>query len=167
MSNIVLIGFMGCGKTTVGMQLASKLGYDFIDTDKLIVDKYERNISDIFIKEGEAYFRHLETKIIEELCVSTSNSIISVGGGLPITAGNGDILRRLGRVIFLTISKESVMLRLRNDRDRPLLAGDCPDKKVEELLRLRQPIYKAIAHDIITVDDKNVDCIVDEICKNL
>lgn len=165
MDNIILIGFMGSGKTSIGVQLAKRLGYTFQDTDLLIEKKCNKTIRNIFSEEGENYFRRLETQVITDLCGELNHTVLSVGGGLPITEGNSEILRRLGQVIFLKVSKETIKKRLKGDTTRPLLAGQDAEKKVEELLQYREPIYEATAHYTVVTDDKSFECIMDEIIK--
>ena len=164
--NIVLIGFMGCGKTTIGTALAEKLEYGFLDTDARIVEKEGRSISDIFAKEGESYFRDVETKTIKELADSCEKTIVSTGGGLPLRECNGDILKRLGFVVFLKVGKDTVLKRLEGDTTRPLLQGDDVEGKVERLLEFRNPIYEYTAHVVVSTDDKTVEEIVGEIIRN-
>lgn len=165
-NNIVLIGFMGCGKTTVGEALAEKLSYDFLDTDQYIEKRENRTISDIFEQEGENYFRNLETESLQELVEQTSASIVSSGGGLPLRPENAKLLQELGFVIYLKVQKETVLERLQGDQTRPLLQCADPEKKVQELLEYRDPIYEVGAHMVVSVDGKSVDAIVEEIERN-
>ena len=164
--NIVMIGFMGCGKTTVGEQLADVLEYQFLDTDLYIEEKEQRSISRIFEEKGESYFRDLETKSLEELVEQTTHTIISSGGGLPLQEKNAKLLKKLGFVVYLRVKKETVLKRLEGDTTRPLLACDNPAQKVEKLLNFRDPVYEAGAHLVIDVDDKIVSEIVEEIVRN-
>lgn len=165
MDNIVLIGFMGCGKTSVGTLLAEKIHYPFKDTDQIIEKNYNRTIKDIFAREGEGFFRELEKKTVMELEKSTDHTVISVGGGLPVQPGNGELLRQLGHVIYLKASKNTIMKRLSNDTTRPLLSGDNTLEKVDTLLRRREPLYEAAAHLTIITDGRSFDDIMDEIIK--
>lgn len=162
-NNIILIGFMGCGKTTMGIRLSYKLRRQFLDTDKLIEKREGRSISEIFEAEGEEYFRRLETKILEELTESCSHQIISVGGGTPLREENRKLLRKLGKVIYLKVSPETVYQRLRGDRTRPLLQGDAPMKKIQELLEKRESLYEEAADVIITGDGKKQDEVLLEV----
>lgn len=165
MSNIILIGFMGCGKTSVGKKLASRNKLLFVDTDALIENNSNQSIKDIFSHKGEAYFRELETATIKSLLDELDNAVISVGGGLPIKTGNGELLGQLGTVVFLDASLETINKRLKNDKDRPLFSNK--DNKVEELYHFRKPIYTQYAHMIIQVDNMNIDDIIDDIEKQL
>jgi shikimate kinase len=167
MGNIILIGFMGCGKSSVGKKLAEKLNYCFCDVDRMIERDNKKSISEIFETEGEEYFRELETKTVKELITTVNNCIISVGGGLPIKAGNRELLKALGSVVFLKIRKETILKRLEFDKTRPLLASDDREKKIDELLLYREPIYIATADIIVEVDDKEFEQILDEICNGV
>ena len=161
--NIVLIGFMGCGKTTIGQKLASDYGYEFIDTDDLIEKRCGCSINEIFATKGEAYFREMETEILRELTLKASHAVISTGGGLPLRQENADLLQRLGRVVFLDITENEVISRLRGDLTRPLLSGDDPEGRVHELISYRKPIYSAAADVTIDVSGRSVVEIVAEL----
>lgn len=164
--NIVLIGFMACGKTTIGNALSKKTGMELLDTDSEIVKQQGILINEIFDTKGEAYFRKLESDIVCELSKTIDNTIISTGGGLPITDGNDVLLKELGKVVYLTVTKETVLKRIEGDSSRPLLAGDAKTK-TENLLKFREPKYEKAADIIISTDDKSVDDIVEEIIKKL
>lgn len=135
--NIILIGFMGSGKSTIGHILASDLGFKFIDTDTLIEKKEKRSIKDIFQENGEAYFRQCEKEIFDDHFSSLTQSVISTGGGFPIGIENID---SKGYVVFLNIPYEKIIERLSHDEkgSRPLLADP---QKGEELYLARQPLY--------------------------
>ena len=165
-NNIVLIGFMGCGKTTVGQALAEQLSYAFLDTDLYIEEKEGMAISEIFKEKGEDYFRNLETSSLLELVEQTKETIVSSGGGLPLRPENAKLLQKLGFVIYLKVEKETVLERLQGDTTRPLLQCEDPAKKVEELLEYRNPIYEVGAHLVVSVDKKSVEEIVEEIVRN-
>jgi len=165
-NNIVLIGFMGCGKTTVGQELAQRLNYKFLDTDQYIEEKEGTTIRNIFSEKGEVYFRNLETSTLKDLVEETKESVVSSGGGLPLRQENAKLLQKLGFVIYLKVSKDTVVERLKGDTTRPLLQGDNPAKKMEELLCFRDPIYEVGAHMAISVDNKTVEEIADEIIRN-
>lgn len=165
-NNIVLIGFMGSGKTTVGEVLAEQLSYGFLDTDQYIEEKEGTTIRNIFDQKGEVYFRNLETSTLQELVEVTSEKIVSSGGGLPLRQKNADLLKKLGFVIYLRVSKNTVLERLQGDDTRPLLQCANPAKKVEELLAYRDPIYQVGAHMVVDVDNKTVEEIAEEIIRN-
>lgn len=142
---IVLIGFMGCGKTTMGKTLAYGAGCPLCDTDRIIESEEGTAISKLFADKGETYFRERETAVLRELGKQDGMMIVSTGGGLPMTEANHKPLKELGLVVFLEVSKEMVLERLKGDRTRPLLAGEHPEKRVEELLKVRTPIYEKAA----------------------
>lgn len=163
MGNVILIGFMGCGKTTVGLRLSYRLRRTVIDTDKEIEREEKRTISDIFATEGESFFRDLETSCLEKLIAVTNNQIISVGGGLPVREENRRLLRELGQVFYLRAEAGTIYERLKDDTTRPLLQGEDPLTKIKKLLQERDPYYRAAADVVITVDDKSFEEILREI----
>lgn len=164
--NIILIGFMGCGKSSVGKRLAKQLSFQFLDTDKRIEQKEEKKISAIFAEEGEAYFRKLETETIKEFLEKTEKTVISTGGGLPLKEENGKLLQQLGFVVYLDVAKETVLQRLAKDTSRPLLQGPDKEKKVDELLEFRRPIYEYTAHITINTNGRSFEEIIDDIVRN-
>ena len=164
--NIILIGYMGSGKTTVGQALAEKLAYQFLDTDAYIEEEKKTTISHIFKEHGEEYFRDIETKAISDMEKHVNHSIVSTGGGLPLRECNGVILKKLGFVVFLSVKKETVLNRLKGDTQRPLLQGDNVEKKIEEMLAFRNPIYEYSAHLKVEVDNKTIEEIAEEIYRN-
>ena len=164
--NIILIGYMGSGKTTVGQALAEKLSYQFVDTDAYIEEEQQTAISQIFEEHGEEYFRNMETKTIENMEKNLHHSIVSTGGGLPLRECNGAILKKMGFVVFLSGEKETVIERLEGDTQRPLLQGENVEQKIEEMLCFRNPIYEYSAHLKVSVDHKTVEELVEEICRN-
>lgn len=167
MDNIILIGFMGSGKTSVGTLLARKLSYGFMDTDQLIEKKTGKCIKEIFAAEGEDYFRKLETEVILDMKHNLQNTILSVGGGLPIQQGNAEILREIGTVIFLKAHKDTLKKRLSGDTTRPLLNGEELDKKMDCLLQSREPIYEKAAQLIINTDSKSFEELLVEILEKI
>lgn len=163
MGNVILIGFMGCGKSTVGLRLSYRLRRTIIDTDKEIEKEEQRTISEIFATDGEAYFRDRETACLQKLTDNASNQIISVGGGLPVREENRALLHDLGQVFYLRAEGETIYERVKDDTTRPLLQVDDPLKKIKTLLKERDPYYMAAADVVITVDGKNFSQILDEI----
>ena len=161
--NVILIGFMGCGKTTVGEALARKLNFDLLDVDSYIEDKAGCSIKQIFADKGEEYFRQLETDTLKELNSRLSHTVISTGGGLPMRQANVDELRRMGRIIYLDVKPEEVVRRLAGDTTRPLLQGENVDQRVRKLMGQRGPVYEAAADIIVPVTGIEIDEIVQEI----
>ena len=161
-NKIILVGYMGSGKTTVGKKLAKQLGYNFVDTDEYIVEKEGRSISDIFRDSGEEYFRNLETSIIDELNEKYSNCIISTGGGMPLRKENREKLLNMGKVYFLNASADTIYIRVKNSTDRPLLAGDKLYDKIKKMLWDRMDKYCFCSDYVI---DANMD--VESIIKSI
>lgn len=149
--NIVLIGFMGSGKTTVGQALSEKCGREFLDTDALIEAEEGRKISEIFAKEGEGHFRKLEYAALKSL-LEVKDKIISTGGGIVTYPDNRGLLKKAGKVVYLRVKPETVVKRLEGDESRPLLMGDDKLSKVENLLSSRKAMYEEAADIIIDVD---------------
>ena len=167
MKHVILIGFMGCGKSTVGIRLSYRLRRVVEDTDKLIEKRAGKSISDIFKEEGEAAFRQMETKCLQELMTLKDERIISTGGGLPMKIENHELLKRLGTVVYLRISPKGVWERLKNDTTRPLLQCDDPMAKIEELLAKRAPVYEQAADVVLDVDGKNMEEVLTELEQKL
>lgn len=161
--NIVLIGFMGSGKTTIGTKLARALEYQFLDTDAYIEEEYGNSIKNIFATAGEAKFRSMETQTLNKLKETLHGHVISTGGGMPMLEENAKLLKELGHVIFLKTSKEVIYERLKGDLTRPLLQGDQPLRKIEELLNLRTPVYEAAADHVVVTDEGSFYQIIKEI----
>lgn len=167
MNNIILIGFMGSGKSTVGFRLSYRLRKTLIDTDKQIERDAGKTIKEIFADEGEEFFRDLETQCLEKLLKTSRNQIISVGGGLPVREKNRKLLRRIGKVIYLRISPKEVYERVKHDTVRPLLQTENPLERIEQLMEIRDPLYEKAAHLIIDVDGLTMEEVLFEIEKKL
>lgn len=164
--NIILIGFMGAGKTSVGDKLAGIFHKTLIDTDQMIEDIAGMTIAQIFKQHGETPFRQLETRVLKKLLEQAEQEVISVGGGLPMREENRVLLQRLGKVVYLKVKPETVLLRLMNDTVRPLLQGDDVQSKVYTLLAEREPVYREAAHLVIETDGKTMDEIAGEIMQS-
>lgn len=139
--NIVLIGFMGTGKSTVGRMLAEHLEWQFFDTDELIEKEVGVTISEIFARKGEPYFRDLETKTVKLLSM-LDKSVIACGGGAVLRAENMEELEKNGIVVCLTASPEKILERTRAAGGRPLLEGGDPLAKIRDLLERRRAHYQ-------------------------
>ena len=163
MKNIVLIGFMGTGKTTNGRRIAKKLNRDFIDTDYYIESENKIKIDELFKRYGEKYFRLLENKAITEIS-STTNKVISTGGGTVLVPENVTHLKKNGIIFLLDSSVETICSHLKNSyRKRPLLNKRNCENDVLKLLNERKNLYLSTADYVINVDDKKHYQIVDEI----
>jgi len=136
-SNIILTGFMGTGKTTLGRHLAKVLGYDFVDTDEQIEAQTGQGITDIFARQGEAAFRQLETRLVENLAAK-HELVIATGGGLVLNPLNVVLLEKSGLIVCLTAPPEDILARVsRQQHIRPLLQQADPLAKINELLAQR------------------------------
>ena len=164
--NIVLVGFMGSGKTSVGTELSTLLEMDYIDTDDIIVKDSGISINEIFNAYGEAEFRKLERKTIEGL-KDTKNTIISCGGGVVLDSTNIELLRDNGKIVWLKVSPGEILNRLLDDDSRPLLKDSFTLKGLSEILKNRLPLYENAGDIIIDTDKKNVREIAKEIIEKL
>ena len=164
MKNIILIGFMGCGKTSVGKRLAQTLECEFLDTDELIEKEQQRTISEIFATDGEAAFREMETECLRSLLNQPGEGVVlSVGGGLPIREANRSLLKELGDVVLLQVTPDVVYKRLRNDKTRPLLQDKNPRGRIWDLMSARKSFYEDAATHIVDADERTFDEIVADI----
>lgn len=161
---VILIGFMGVGKTSVGKALSKRLNIDFIDTDCEIEKITINTITEIFEKYGEKYFRKLENQILKNL-VQSDNKIISTGGGIIVSKENYEILKKEENVIFLDASTETIIQHLSKETHiRPLLK-DSKNlyKKIDDLMSIRYERYKEVCNIRIDVNGKNIDEVVSQI----
>lgn len=159
--NLILIGFMGSGKTSVGLRLSYRLRRPVEDTDKLIERREGRPVSDIFAQKGEAYFRKQETALLEELADRKYKCIYSVGGGTPVEPANRELLRRLGTVVYLRARAETVYERLKGDTTRPLLMCGDPLGRIRELMDERSGAYESCADIVLDVDRLEMEQVLD------
>jgi shikimate kinase len=145
--NIVIIGFMGCGKSTVGRALHQRLGYQLVDMDQVIEQRAGKSITEIFAEDGEPAFRDMETALLRELCdPDAPRRIISTGGGIVGRAENRALLKRLGYVVWLHAPAAVILQRTRKNHHRPLLDTDNPADRIKSLMEERQPLYQETAH---------------------
>lgn len=165
--NVVLIGFMGSGKSTLGIRLSYRLQYILEDTDKLIETKAGMTISEIFAREGEEAFRQMETQLLQQLVEKKGRRVYSVGGGTPVRAVNRPLLKKLGTVVYLRTRPETVYERLKNDTTRPLLQGEDPLGKIRSLMAERESAYAETADVILDVDEMTTDQVVESIMGNI
>ena len=142
--NIVLIGFMGSGKSTVGRIVARKLRFRFLDTDKFVEERARMSIPEIFKRHEEAYFRERETAVLESL-LGVRHHVFATGGGVVTQPGNIPILRQLGLVVLLKADPEVIYRRVSRNTQRPLLQAGNPRERVLEMMAVRQPLYERAA----------------------
>lgn len=167
-NNISLIGFMGTGKTTIGKRLAKRLGYDFVDVDHYIEKAEGRAIREIFADQGEAYFRELETKALEEI-LEKENQVISTGGGIVMRKVNRNLLLSNSFVVALKATPRNLYFRLKESTTRPLLQGPHPERTIRHLMHERYPFYNQNHYSVETDKykaDKCVEMIVENYMEN-
>ena len=166
MPRLILIGPPGCGKTTVGAALASKLSIDFIDTDVAIESSYGHKISDIFVDKGEEFFRELEFAALAQ-SLKVGDCVLSLGGGAPIASRAQELLKACAApIFFLDVSLAVAAPRVGFNRDRPLLLSN-PRAQWQSLAETRRPIYESLATFVIKVDSMSVEEVVNEIAAKL
>ena len=167
MKKIILLGYMGCGKSTIANELAERIHIPFVDLDKKIEEKENLSISSIFEKHGEIYFRKLEHQVFTELLNSPEILIIGLGGGTPCYANNHELLKEEGIIsIYLRASIDTLFDRLSpNKSKRPLIANK-NDSEMKEFIAMHlfeRSFYYNQAQYKVTVDDKSIDSVVDDI----
>jgi len=148
-SNIILCGFMGTGKSAVGQAVSKELGLTFLDTDRLIEKRSNKSVADIFREEGEDAFRYYENKLVGELGY-LKNLVIATGGGMILSPGNYAQLEAIGIMILLRATPETIFARIADSRRRPLLSNSDLKYAIEDLLAKRSPIYDKIKYKIDT-----------------
>lgn len=163
--NIVLIGFMGCGKSLTSKRLAETLKREVISTDDLVAKKEGQLIETIFERSGEDYFRRIEKDIIKEIS-DKKGKIIDCGGGVAIDPDNVANLKKNGIVFYLWASQETIYNNIKNQKQRPLLNVERPLLKIAELLEERKPYYEA-AGITINADNRTIDQIAEDILEAL
>jgi len=167
-TNIILEGFMGSGKSTVSEIISDKLDLELIDTDEAIEEAEGRKISDIFEQDGEEAFRDMETELVEMMVSDhMRETVISLGGGLPVREQNRELLKKAGKVVYLRTSPEAVYDRLKGDDTRPLLKSEDPLARIKELQDKRGKIYEEAADIIIDTDGKTPLEVADEIISSI
>jgi shikimate kinase len=154
--NIVLVGFMGSGKSTVGRELHQRLGYPLVDMDQVIEQRARKSIAAIFADEGEQVFRDQETSLLKELDDPTApRRIISTGGGVIGREKNRALLRQLGYVVWLNAPMSVILDRTSKNRERPLLHTEDPVARVTALMEARRPLYEEVSH--LKIDTAGLD----------
>ncbi|MEO0368267.1 MAG: shikimate kinase AroK [Pseudomonadota bacterium] len=166
MQNIILIGPMGSGKTTVGRQLAKRTRMDFVDSDHMIEERCGVTISTIFDIEGEDGFRKRETKMLAELC-ELNGIVLATGGGAVTTEENRIMLRKSGFVVYLKTSVETQLARTQKNQNRPLLENVDAEEKLKELMEERGELYEQEADLIVTSGERVVSKVVEEIMSHI
>lgn len=166
MGNIILVGLMGAGKSTVGRLIGRKLKMDFFDSDLLIVERTGVDIPTIFEIEGEAGFREREEAMIKELS-EMDNVVIATGGGSLIRQSNREHLKKSGKVVYLRTSAEQLFSRIRHDKNRPLMQTDNPLKTLKDLLQAREKDYMETADLIVNTGRQRINITAQQIIAGL
>lgn len=166
MKGIILIGFMGAGKTTIGKLLSEKTGMAHIDFDDKIVEEIGMTIQEYFDKFGEEAFRERETEVLKRY--SDHNQIISTGGGIVLRAENRALLKQMPPVVYLKTKPETFLSRIKKDHStvRPLVLSKSPEE-IEEVFKPRIPFYEESASLIVETSDRAPEEIVQEILENI
>ncbi len=160
--NIILIGFMGCGKSTVGYELAKKLKFNFVDADAAIVAKAEKSITKIFSEQGEAGFRQLETDYLSELCKQNiTGQILATGGGMVLNKKNREYMKQLGVVIWLDAKFDLIWQRVKSAKHRPLVSNTEESKfELSRLYDARSSVYAQACDFKVEIDKLSIDEII-------
>ncbi len=162
MANIFLIGFMGTGKSTIANSLKRKYDMQVLDMDFEIEKNQGKAISEIFAEEGEEYFRDLETQLVLDL-QKRDNVVVSCGGGAVLREKNVQEMRKSGKIILLQATPETILERVKNSHNRPLLEGNKNIDFIKELMSKREDKYNSAADIVVSVDARAVEDIADEV----
>jgi len=165
--HLILIGFMGSGKTSIGRGLSYKLRRAFHDTDRMIEEKEGMSISEIFASKGESAFRQMETEVLREIRDDRIGRIYSLGGGTPVRMENQPLIKKCGTVCYLRITAEEVYERLKGDTTRPLLQCDDPLSRIRELIAKRGPAYERCADIIVDTGSISRNQVMEAILEEL
>ena len=166
MRNIFLIGFMGCGKSTVAVELQNLYRMQVREMDQMIVDRAQMSIPQIFEKYGEGYFRDLESKLLKEIGAD-SNQVVSCGGGVVLRQENVLEMKQSGNIVLLTAKPETILVRVLEDNNRPILQGKKTVKDISELMEKRREKYEMAADIVLETDDKSIQEICEEVINKL
>lgn len=164
--NIVLIGFMGAGKTTVSEYLSTMFAMDVVEMDQVIAEREGMSIPDIFATYGEEYFRNRETQLLKEM-QHRKRAVISCGGGAALREENVGEMKKNGRVVLLTASPETIYERVKDSTDRPVLSGNNNVEFITELMEKRREKYEKAADIVIYTDGKTVLQVCEELIAKL
>ena len=164
--NIVLIGFMGAGKTSISEYLKTLFAMDVIEMDQIIAEREGMSIPDIFEVHGEQYFRDLETNLLIEM-QARKNVVISCGGGTPLRECNVVEMKKNGRVVLLTASPETIFDRVKDSHDRPVIENNKNVPFIADLMEKRRAKYEAAADIVINTDGKSIIEVCEELVQKL
>lgn len=163
--NLILVGFMASGKTTIGRRLSQRLGYSFLDTDQFVESEIGCSIAELFSIQGEEYFRTLETRLAGRL-TRMENSVIATGGGMIMTPGNLERLRAAGILIFLKAAREDLITRLERDTRRPKVRNGDIGETVTKMMDERLPTYSQ-SDIIVETKSKSINRVCTEILRKV
>lgn len=164
--NVFLVGPMGSGKTTMGRQLAKALGLEFVDSDQEIEERTGASISWIFDIEGEAGFRKREAQVIDEL-TARDGIVLATGGGAVLDPSNRSHLRERGTVVYLHATIDKLAERTARDTNRPLLQDTDPRAKLQELMAVREPLYREVAHLTVDTGTRSMRSTISKLLKDI
>lgn len=162
MRNLFIIGYMGTGKSTVAKYLSEKHGWDVLEIDEMIVQQEGMSIADIFKTHGEEHFRDIESSLIKDICLQ-KNKVVSCGGGVVLRSQNVDAMKKSGIIVLLSASPETILERVKDDTNRPLLQGNKTIGSLREMMEKRREKYENAADIIVRTDGKEIV----EICNEL
>ncbi|MDI1237857.1 MAG: shikimate kinase [Polaromonas sp.] len=165
-THVALVGLPGSGKSTIGRQLARRLGLPFIDTDQVVEQRVGLSIREFFEREGEESFRDLEQDVIDELTLGEP-CVLSTGGGAVLRLINRQHLKQRTQAVYLHSAPEEVFRRLRHDRNRPLLQVPDPLARLRELYALRDPLYRECARFVVETGRPSVAALVNMVAMQL
>lgn len=160
--NIFLVGMMGAGKTTLGKALAHRTGHEFLDTDRVLVERTGVPVATIFEIEGEAGFRKRESAVLAEIALR-DGFVVATGGGIILAEENRRVMRESGTVVYLRARVENLWERTRHDGTRPLLATDNPRATLETILVTREPLYREAAHVVVDAGTQSSSTLVNRV----
>lgn len=163
---VVLVGLPGSGKSTVGRQLARRLGLTYLDSDHVLEERLGCSIREYFEQAGEAAFRDQEQAVLSEL-VHRPDAVLSTGGGSVLRPANREALRAHGWVVYLKSSPQELFKRLRYDKSRPLLQVADPLQKLKDLYQQRDPLYREVAHHTLETGRPSVNALVNHLAMQL
>ncbi|MFC2140218.1 shikimate kinase [Candidatus Auribacterota bacterium] len=165
MKNVIMLGFMGTGKSTVSKVIAERLGFKFVEMDEMIEAREGMTINEIFKTKGEGYFRNLEQDLVLELS-QKGKQVISTGGGVVLNEQNINNFKEQGVLISLTATAEVIYTRVKNETQRPLLKTENPLKTIHDMLEYRMPFYEKADH-LLDTSGLTIDKVVEEVFKIL
>ncbi len=166
MKNIFLIGYMGTGKSSVAAYMAEEYGLEVLEMDEVIAKREGMSISDIFAKQGEEYFRDVETKLLQEICLQ-EDKVVSCGGGVVLRSQNVEMMKQRGTIVLLSASSETILERVKDDASRPLLQGNKTVDFISEMMEKRREKYEGATDIIIQTDGKQIADICYEIYEQI